>query len=512
MQKIKIFPLILLICLMLCGVAPSAYALDDPSLQAKAVLLADMNSGEILYSKNADERRSPASLTKIMTGLLAVEALESGQCRMDDMVTAGSDTWQGLSEDSSNSNIQPGEQMTYKDLLYCAIGHSANEACNVLATYIAGSIEAFVQMMNDRAAELGCTNTHFLDTNGLSNDGHYTTAYDLYLITREAMSHPDFVAICDSDYYKTQPTNMSGSREIYNSNALISNGGYYAQQAINNLGHNYLYEGASGVKTGYTRAAGYCLVSTAERNGIHVLAVVMGCGGELNTQEPEYGNFVDSIALYDWTFDNFSYRTLLSASQFSQKVTVDLADGDGSVILRPTEDIRALLPNDIDDASIATDVSIYEDKLVAPIEAGTELGEVRISAGGREYGVVKLVNPTAVELSRGEYIKQQLKSFFSKGWVIAIIVIVAVIAAAYLILVARYRRLRRRHLQERRRAEVQRRRAREQREALRQQQRYDMYGEDDYVPSVHGYDEEEPEEPRTDPSDLDELFSRYNKY
>ena len=144
MQKIKIFPLILLICLMLCGVAPSAYALDDPSLQAKAVLLADMNSGEILYSKNADERRSPASLTKIMTGLLAVEALESGQCRMDDMVTAGSDTWQGLSEDSSNSNIQPGEQMTYKDLLYCAIGHSANEACNVLATYIAGSIEAFV--------------------------------------------------------------------------------------------------------------------------------------------------------------------------------------------------------------------------------------------------------------------------------------------------------------------------------------------------------------------------------
>ena len=121
-------------------------------------------------------------------------------------------------------------------------------------------------------------------------------------------------------------------------------------------------------------------------------------------------------------------------------------------------------------------------------------------------------NPTAVELSRGEYIKQQLKSFFSKGWVIAIIVIVAVIAAAYLILVARYRRLRRRHLQERRRAEVQRRRAREQREALRQQQRYDMYGEDDYVPSVHGYDEEEPEEPRTDPSDLDELFSRYNKY
>ena len=134
MKKIKIFPLILIICLALCALAPSASALDDPDLSAKAVLLADLNSGEILYSKNAEEQRSPASLTKIMTGLLAIEAIESGQCRMEDIVTAGADAWTGMGEDASNSNIQPGEQMTYKDLLYCAIMHSANEACNILAT------------------------------------------------------------------------------------------------------------------------------------------------------------------------------------------------------------------------------------------------------------------------------------------------------------------------------------------------------------------------------------------
>ena len=169
MKKIKIFPLILIICLALCALAPSASALDDPDLSAKAVLLADLNSGEILYSKNAEEQRSPASLTKIMTGLLAIEAIESGQCRMEDIVTAGADAWTGMGEDASNSNIQPGEQMTYKDLLYCAIMHSANEACNILATYISGSVSAFVDRMNERAAELGCTNTHFLDPNGLSN-------------------------------------------------------------------------------------------------------------------------------------------------------------------------------------------------------------------------------------------------------------------------------------------------------------------------------------------------------
>ena len=492
MKKIKIFPLILIICLALCALAPSAYAIDDPQLGAQAVYLADMNTDEVLYEKNADEQRSPASLTKIMTGLLAIEAVESGQCSMDDIVTAGADAWHGMAEDSSNSNIQPGEMMTYRDLVYCAVVHSANEACNILATYISGSISAFVDRMNQRAAELGCTNTHFLDPNGLSNDGHYTTARDLYYITKEAVKHPDFLTICDTEYYKTQPTNMSEAREIWNSNA-----------------------------------AGYCLVSTATRNDISVLAVVMGCGGELNTQESEFGNFTNTIALYDWCFENFSYRTLLSATQFNQKVTVDLAEGDGTVLLRPTDDVRALLPVDINDESISTEVQIYEDKLVAPIEAGTVLGEVHIVADGKDYGSIKLVNPNAVELSKSEYIKTQLKAFFSKGWVITLIIVILSLLAVYLILVARYRALRRRHLEERRRAEAQRRRQREERERerarrLAEEQYEQQYGGEEYDDDdgYGGYDpysdryyvDDDDDEPHTDPADIDELFRRYDKF
>lgn len=531
MKKIKIIPLILIICLALCSLAPSAHAIDEPQLSAQAVYLADMTTDEVLYEINADEHRSPASLTKIMTGLLAIEAVESGQCSMDDIVTAGADAWYGMSEDSSNSNIQPGEMMTYRDLVYCAVVHSANEACNILATYISGSISAFVERMNARASELGCANTHFLDPNGLSNDGHYTTARDLYLITKEAVKHPDFLTICDTEYYKTQPTNMSEAREIWNSNALICNGGYYASMSMQNNGHDYLYEGAAGVKTGYTRAAGYCLVSTATRNDISVLAVVMGCGGELNTQETEFGNFTNTIALYDWCFENFSYRTLLSATQFTQKVTVDLAEGDGTVLLRPTDDVRALLPVDINDESISTEIEIYEDKLVAPIEAGTVLGEVHVVADGKDYGSVKLVNPNAVDLSKGEYIKTQLKAFFSRGWVITLIIVILSLLAVYLILVARYRALRRRHLEERRRAEAQRRRQREEREReharrIAEEQYEQQYGAEEYDEDdgYGGYDSyadryADPDdgyyddgERRTDPADIDELFRRYDKF
>ena len=193
-------------------------------------------------------------------------------------------------------------------------------------------------------------------------------------------------------------------------------------------------------------------------------------------------------------------------------------------------DVRALLPVDINDESISTEVQIYEDKLVAPIEAGTVLGEVHIVADGKDYGSIKLVNPNAVELSKSEYIKTQLKAFFSKGWVITLIIVILSLLAVYLILVARYRALRRRHLEERRRAEAQRRRQREERERERarrlaeeqyeQQYGGEEYDSDDGYGGYDGYDpysdryyvDDDDDEPHTDPADIDELFRHYDKF
>lgn len=494
MKKFRFFPLLLLISLLFSCASPAALALEDPQTQAQAIVLADLDTGEIIYSKNMEQQRSPASLTKIMTVLLALEALENEQCSMDDIVTAGADCRTGMGEDSSTSGIMPGEQMKFRDLLHCAMIQSANESCNILATYLSGSIGAFVERMNQRAEELGCVNTRFVDPNGLSSE-NVTTAYDLYLITQEAIKHPDFMSISNTVYYEIPATNMSELRTMYNSNALISAGSIY--------GSGYVYEGAAGVKTGYTRAAGYCLISTATRNDIRALAVVLGCGGLLNTGEEDFGNFVDSIKVYDWLFNNFSHRTILSSTQFFEKVNVALAAGDGTVTLRPDRDVTVLIPNEVSDDAISTSVTVFDEKLVAPIEAGTVLGQVVVSVDGEVQGRIDLVNNNAVELSKLEFIKQRLADVFSRGWVITLIVVVVLLLVVYLILVARYRALRRRHLAERRRAEEQRRRMRAQRQyEERRQRRYE--DEDRY-----SYYEEEP--PRTDPADIDELFSRYRR-
>ena len=456
MKKIKITPFFILICLLFSLFAPAASALDDPPLHsAKAVVLADLDSGRLLYELNSGEQRAPASLTKIMTVMLAVEALEKGEVSLDEMVTAQADCLAGLNTDSSTSGIQPGEIISYKDLLYCAMVHSANEACNILAHRVSGSVPEFVELMNRRAAELGCTNTHFADPNGLSNENHYTTAYELYLITREALTHPLFAEICNTRGYDMAATNYSKARSFANSNALIT--------ADSEYGSSYVYPAASGVKTGFTQLAGYCLISTAEKDGVRLLAVVMGCDGWLNAGIEEYENFTDTIRLYNWAFENFGYRQAVSSLSTVTRVQVEHADEtDAYASLRPENDVTLLLPRDLDLGAIVLEPKIYEEKLVAPIEAGTVLGEAEILIDGVSFGRVNLVNTMQIELSKKEFMTRRVHQTFSSPWIIALIVALAVLAIGYLTMVLRYRAQRRKYLR-RKREQAARRAARERR-------------------------------------------------
>ena len=457
MKKNKILPFLISICLLFSLFAPAASALDDPPLHsAKAVVLADMDSGRLLFEMNKDEQRSPASLTKIMTVLLAVEALERGEVSLDEMVTAQEDCLAGLNTDSSTSGILPGEIISYQDLLYCAMVHSANEACNILAHRVSGSVPAFVELMNRRAAELGCTSTHFSDPNGLSNENHYTTAYEMYLITREALEHPLFAEICNTRGYDMAATNLSQARSFANSNALIT--------ADSEYGSSYVYPAAAGVKTGFTQLAGYCLVSTAEKDGVRLLAVVMGCDGWLNAGIDEYENFSDTIRLYNWAFSNFSYRQAVSALSTVTRVEVENAvETDAYASLRPQNDVTLLLPKDLSLDTVELSPTIYTEKLVAPIEAGTVLGRAEILIDGRSYGSVDLINALKVELSRKEFVNRRVHETFSSPWIIVLIVVLAILAIAYLTLVLRYRAQRRKYL--RRKRELAARRAARERSA-----------------------------------------------
>ena len=254
MKKRRWFSLFLSFALLLPLFSlTSADAYEDFTLDAKAGLLIEADTGEILYEKNAHQENFPASLTKVMVALLVFEAIDEGKIALTDSVTATESAFEGLSSDGSTANIVPGETMTVEQLLNCMLIVSANEACNILGETLYGSADAFVARMNERATELGCEHTHFANATGLHNSQHYTTAWDLYLITREALKHDKFMEICNSKSYTVPATNMTDKpRELHSTNFLISNW----------RARGYVYRDAQGIKTGSTPEAGYCLISS----------------------------------------------------------------------------------------------------------------------------------------------------------------------------------------------------------------------------------------------------------
>lgn len=451
MKKIKLLPIILLFCLLASSLGLQALALEEPEISSSYAILIDAASGRVLYEKDADAKAYPASLTKVMTVLVAVKAVERGEFSLTDSVTASDSCLDGMVDDGSTAGIVPGETMSLQDLLYCALLASANEACNVIAEYIGGSVDAFVEQMNALAAELGCTGTHFANTHGLPDEDHYTTARDIAIIYREAISHDLFADISGTVSYTVAATNVSEARELSNTNALINkNSTYYS---------GYFYEYAKDGKTGHTSAAGYCLVSSAEKDSVHVIAAVLGGQATDNGSGGyDYGNFADSVTLYNWAFENFSSREILSSSELITEVEVAMAADDGKATLRPDTVLTAVVANDFDVSTLERDIVIYSERdgevLEAPIAAGTVLGEITLSLNGDVYGTAQLIAGSSVELSKTQYMKNQISEVLGTTWVKVVIVALVLAVICYIALVIRYRVLHKRHMRELRRARL----------------------------------------------------------
>ena len=425
-MKTKRFFTLFFVLAMCLSLVPAAAAAEGdpvlpepPEINCEAALLVDYNTGSTLYAKNEHREMYPASLTKIMTALLVLEAVDNGQLSLTDELTASrSAMTTGLDEDGSTAGIQVGEVMTVEEYLTCMLVVSANEACNVLAEAVSGSVDAFVEAMNEKAAELGCENTHFVNPTGLHDSQHYTSAWDLYLITRAALEYSDFMRICDTGTATIPATNLSEERVLHTTNYLID--------GWRSLG--YRNSDAHGIKTGSTDAAGHCLVSTAERGSLHFLSVVLG-GERVTLEDGEIRtySFYDTNLLFDWALDNFGYETVILESEDIQEVPVELSDTD-HVTVHPAEDTEALLPNGLSPEDLERSVEIPET-VEAPVTAGQKLGTLTLSYDDVVYATVDLLASFDVEANPLQALLRNIQNFFQQTAVrvVTILVILLVI-------------------------------------------------------------------------------------
>ena len=354
----------LAVCLIFCLLPIRANAVDM-QIAGKSALLMDIATGTVLYEQNAHEKLAPASVTKVMTMLLIMEAIDSGKIGWNDTVTT-SET--AAAKGGSQIYLKVGETMTVSDMVKSIAVSSANDCACAMAEHIAGSEAGFVEKMNQRAKELGMNDTHFVNCTGLDDDAaaaeHLTSAYDIALMSRELMKyHPDI------QKYTTiwMDTVRDGAFGLANTNKLIR-----------------FYPGATGLKTGFTANAGYCLSATAERDGLGLIAVVMGC---TTSQE----RFAACKQLLDYGFAN--YALVQPQLQEENPVPVKLGT-DTCVKAVPAED-KALLIDKSQRDSVTTQVQL-EEQVSAPVSKGQKLGTMTVKAGDQVLAQVSMVAETAV--------------------------------------------------------------------------------------------------------------------
>lgn len=379
------------------------------TVDAEASILVNAETGEIVHADNEKEKKYPASCTKIMTALLAVE-----KCSLDTVVTMQEEDFVDVKNGASNAGLKVGEKITIENLLYCLMLPSGNEAANALARTAGGTVDQFVSMMNDRAKELGCVNTHFVNPNGLHNENHYTCAYDLYLIAQQAMQNSTFATVVNTAQKKLPKTNMNEERIIYTTNSLI----------LSSYSSIY-YDNCYGIKTGHTTPAGYCLVSYAKQSGYTYYSVVLGA----KAGEEYAGSFTETRRMFEWAFDNFSMLTATESGAAVTECPVRLGSGTDHVTLVTSEDVPVLVPDGLDASELDMKISV-EDSYDAPIAKGEKLGTVSYSYRSMECATADLVSLTEIKRSPILYALDKIAKFFS---LTPVRIAIAIIIAAFIL-------------------------------------------------------------------------------
>lgn len=352
----KLSACLLTVMLIISALPVQAAALTDTEVNAPSAVLMEAQTGKLLYEKNSHEKRPCASITKVMTLLLVMEALDSGKIKLTDTVTAsehaasmgGSDIW-----------LEPGESMTVDDMLKATVIASANDAAVALAEFVSGSEDEFLQQMNEKAKELGMKDTTFKNCNGLDEDGHVTSAYDVAVMSRELAKHTKIF-----DYTKTWIDYLrDGKTQLVNTNKLLKS-----------------YTGITGLKTGTTGKAGSCITATAERDGVKLIAVVLG---STTTKD----RFAAASTLLDYGFANWSVTTPTMPPEALQPVPV--ANGMNSMVETTATANESILVPKGKAKEIQYKVSM-NDSITAPVAKGQIVGKITYTLGNevvKEYNI-----------------------------------------------------------------------------------------------------------------------------
>lgn len=392
--------------------------------------LYNFENDQVLFEYDSSEKVYPASTVKIMTAIVAFETFADA---LDTNITVTSAM---LNEVAGNRiGFYEGEIVTVRQMLNCMLVNSANDAAIILAHACAGSTEAFVDLMNDKANDLGAYDTYYTNPTGMHSSAMVTTARDTAVVAKYAYGIPGFIEITSTPKYVMEATNRCDFRNIYNRNCMVSK--YYSV--------DYYYSGALGMNAGATTQGGYALCAVAEdaEDGLTYLAVVLGAEGEDET----YYNYINAERMLDWAFSSYGYAKVLTTSQMICEIDVNLSSTLDYVTLVPEREISVYLPTSVDlKKDIRYSYNTYEDSVDAPVEAGQEAGTITVIYGDEILGSCALITTSSITRSEFLYFLARVGEFTESRFFRATVVSAVVLSIAYVFIKASIRehRLRRR--------------------------------------------------------------------
>lgn len=395
-KKIFVILILLTFVLSLNIYSLASFNESDLDITSEAALLIDSNTGKILYGKNEKEKKFPASTTKLLTAILTIE-----NCDLNDIVVVDYDSISIVPSGYSVATLQVGEELTVEQLLKVLLVHSANDAANVLAKHVGGSIESFSSMMNTKANEIGCENSHFINPSGKHDENHYTTAYDLSLIMNYCMKNSTFRTLASNKSCIIPKTNKYEERIYTNTNELLT-------VDTREVESNYYYKYAIAGKTGYTTEAKNCLVSVANKDGLELICVILGAG---KTSSGLSARFLESKKIFEYGYNTYTTRKLREKGAIAKQIEIKNAT-------KETKDLDLLISNDVTvlikqsklNEDITPEINLNEN-LTAPIEEGSIVGNIKYNVEGIDYTSNLLASHSVEKSSLLFYIIQYVAIF-----------------------------------------------------------------------------------------------------